>query len=92
MPTHSPLRADAAAANADGDAREPEVQLAAMVPRSVKRAVRRRAEEEGTTVRTIVLRALKLAGVADVEDAEIADRRVAAAARRSLPCRPARRR
>jgi len=63
--------------------REPDVQLAAMVPQSVKRAVRRRAEEEGTTVRSILLRALKLAGIAEVDDAEIADRRVAAGALRS---------
>lgn len=63
--------------------REPDVQLAAMVPRSVKRAVRRRAEEEGTTVRSILLRALKAAGIAEVDEAEIADRRVAAGALRS---------
>jgi len=63
--------------------REPDVQLAAMVPVSVKRAVRRRAEEEGTTVRGILLRALKAAGIAEVDEAEIADRRVAAGALRS---------
>jgi hypothetical protein len=63
--------------------REPDVQLAAMVPVSVKRAVRRRAEEEGTTVRSILLRALKAAGIAEVDEAEIADRRVAAGALRS---------
>ena len=71
--------------------REPDVQLAAMVPQSVKRAVRRRAEEEGTTVRSILLRALKLAGIAEVDDAEIADRRVAAGALRSGLWRNARR-
>lgn len=63
--------------------REPDVQLAAMVPQSVKRAVRRRAEEEGTTVRSILLRALKHAGIAEVDEAEIADRRIAAGAERS---------
>ncbi|HYH17171.1 MAG TPA: hypothetical protein VD995_01020 [Azospirillum sp.] len=63
--------------------REPDVQLAAMVPLSVKRAVRRRAEEEGTTVRSILLRALKATGVAEVDEAEIADRRAAAGALRS---------
>ncbi|MBP2315876.1 hypothetical protein [Azospirillum soli] len=63
--------------------REPDVQLAAMVPKSVKRAVRRRAEEEGTTVRSVLLRALKLAGIAEVDEAEIADRRIAAGAVRS---------
>jgi hypothetical protein len=46
-----------------------------MVPRSVRRAVRRRAEDEGTTVRTILLRILKEAGLAEVDDAEIVDRR-----------------
>ena len=44
-------------------------------PRSVRRAVRRRAEDEGTTVRTILLRILKEAGLAEVDDAEIVDRR-----------------
>lgn len=71
--------------------REPDVQLAAMVPQSVKRAVRRRAEEEGTTVRSVLLRALKLACIAEVDDAEIADRRVAAGAMRSGLRRSARR-
>lgn len=65
------------------DRREPDVQLAAMVPQSVKRAVRRRAEEDGTTVRSVLLRALKLAGIAEVDEAEIADRRIAAGAERS---------
>lgn len=80
---------DAGRAGRDGAAhpaaerREPDVQLAAMVPVSVKRAVRRRAEEEGTTVRSILLRALKAAGIAEVDEAEIADRRVAAGALRS---------
>ena len=63
--------------------REPDVQLAAMVPQSVKRAVRRRAEDEGTTVRSIILRALKHAGIAEVDESEIADRRIAAGAERS---------
>lgn len=72
-----------AALNTGADGREPDVQLAAMVPRSVKRAVRRRAEEEGTTVRSVLLRALKLAGIAEVDEAEIADRRIAAGALRT---------
>jgi hypothetical protein len=55
--------------------RDPDVQLSAMVPRSVRRAVRRRAEDEGTTVRSILLRVLKEAGLAEVDDAEIVDRR-----------------
>ncbi|MDQ2101303.1 hypothetical protein [Azospirillum isscasi] len=59
------------------------MQLAAMVPQSVKRAVRRRAEEEGTTVRSVLLRALKHAGIAEVDETEIADRRIAAGAERS---------
>ncbi|WP_114859953.1 hypothetical protein [Azospirillum brasilense] len=67
----------------DSERREPDVQLAAMVPQSVKRAVRRRAEEEGTTVRSVLLRALKHAGIAEVDEAEIADRRIAAGAERS---------
>ncbi len=70
-------------ANESSARREPDVQLAAMVPQSVKRAVRRKAEEEGTTVRSVMLRALKLAGIAEVDEAEIADRRIAAGAERS---------
>jgi hypothetical protein len=54
---------------------DPDVQLSAMVPRSVRRAVRRRAEDEGTTVRTILLRVLKEAGLAELDDAELVDRR-----------------
>lgn len=76
---------------ADAAGREPDVQLAAMVPQSVKRAVRRRAEQEGTTVRSVLLRALKLAGIAEVDDAEIADRRIAAGAVRSGVWRSSRR-
>ena len=53
---------------------DPDVQSSAMVPRSVRRAVRRRAEDEGTTVRTILLRILKEAGLAEVDDAEIVGR------------------
>ncbi|MBB3268153.1 hypothetical protein FHW79_005827 [Azospirillum sp. OGB3] len=86
MPDH-PLRPTptipAIAGPAPSDRREPDVQLAAMVPQSVKRAVRRRAEEEGTTVRSVLLRALKHAGIAEVEESEIADRRIAAGAERS---------
>ena len=52
-----------------------------MVPRSVRRAVRRRAEDEGTTVRTILLRILKEAGLAELDDAEIVDRRTTPATR-----------
>ncbi|ALJ35130.1 hypothetical protein D9623_07715 [Azospirillum brasilense] len=79
----SPNAAPCEADHASSAAREPDVQLAAMVPQSVKRAVRRRAEEEGTTVRSVLLRALKHAGIAEVEESEIADRRIAAGAERS---------
>ena len=60
---------------------DPDVQLSAMVPRSVRRAVRRRAEDEGTTVRTILLRILKEAGLAELDDAELIDRRSSPAMR-----------
>ena len=91
LPADDALSAPVGAASSREADREPDVQLAAMVPQSVKRAVRRRAEEEGTTVRSILLRALKLAGIAEVEDSEIADRRVAAGAMRSGLWRSARR-
>ena len=60
---------------------DPDVQLSAMVPRSVRRAVRRRAEDEGTTVRTVLLRVLKEAGLAELDDAELVDRRTTPAMR-----------
>jgi hypothetical protein len=63
--------------------REREVQLAAMVPAVVRRAVRRRAEAEGTTVRTILLRALKAAGIVEIDDDELTDRRAVAASLKS---------
>jgi hypothetical protein len=59
------------------------VQLAAMVPESVRRAVRRRAEDEGTTVRTILLRALKRAGIVEIGEDELTDRRAVAASLKS---------
>ena len=54
--------------------REVERPLQAMVPATVERAVKIRAAEEGTTVRTLILRGLKAIGV-DVSDEELRDRR-----------------
>jgi hypothetical protein len=38
-------------------------------------------EDEGTTVRTVLLRVLKEAGLAELEDAELVDRRTTPAMR-----------
>ena len=54
--------------------REVERPLQAMVPATVERAVKIRAAEEGTTVRTLILRGLKAIGV-DVSEEELRDRR-----------------
>lgn len=54
--------------------REAERPLQAMVPASVERAVKIRAAEEGTTVRTLILKGLKAIGV-DVSEEELRDRR-----------------
>jgi hypothetical protein len=54
--------------------REAERPLQAMVPATVERAVKIRAAEEGTTVRTLILRGLKAIGV-DVSEEELRDRR-----------------
>jgi len=48
--------------------------LQAMVPASVERAVKIRAAEEGTTVRTLILKGLKAIGI-DVPEEELRDRR-----------------
>jgi len=74
-----------------GDA-DREQQLAVMVPAEVKAAVRRRAHEEGITVRALLLRLISEAGIAPVADADLADRRVAAAALKSRLYRDALRR
>ena len=60
-----------------------EVQLAVMVPTGVKAAVRRRAHEEGVTVRALLLRLIREAGIANVEESDLTDRRIAAAALKS---------
>jgi len=54
--------------------REAERPLQAMVPASVERAVKIRAAEEGTTVRTLILKGLKAIGV-EVSEEELRDRR-----------------
>lgn len=54
--------------------REIERPLQAMVPASVERAVKIRAAEEETTVRTLILKGLKAIGV-DVSEEELRDRR-----------------
>lgn len=73
----------AASAVFAADALEREQQLAVMVPASVKAAVRRRAHAEGITVRALLLRLIREAGIASVMDADLTDRRIAAAALKS---------
>jgi hypothetical protein len=83
--------ADARPASVDRQ-EEREQQLAVMVPAEVKAAVRRRAHEEGITVRALLLRLIREAGIASVADSDLADRRVAAAALKSRLYRDALRR
>jgi hypothetical protein len=54
--------------------REAERPPQAVVPASVERAVKIRAAEEGTTVRTLILKGLKAIGV-DVSEEKLRDRR-----------------
>jgi hypothetical protein len=71
MPAHSPKKA----VTPDSDVEEgKDVSLQVMVPAHVKREVSLRAAQEGTTQRTIILRALKAAGII-VKDDELCDRR-----------------
>jgi len=64
---------------------DPEVQLSAMVPRRVRRAVRLYAEQQGVTVRTVLLGLIRDAGIVDVSDAELVDRRSVAGALKAAP-------
>ena len=52
-----------------------DVQLSAMVPSYVRRAVRLRAEQEGMTVRCLLLRLIREAGIVEIDDRECVDRR-----------------
>lgn len=71
MPAHSPNKSVAR----DSDAGEgKDVSLQVMVPAHIKREVSLRAAQEGTTQRTIILRALKTIGIM-VKDHELCDRR-----------------
>lgn len=72
--------------------REPQVQLAIMVPSSVKRAVRRTADLEGVTVRGLILQILKRAGIAEIAETEIADQRAVTASVKAKLFRDAQRR
>jgi hypothetical protein len=72
----------AAAASDAPNSRRPDVPLSAMVPPEVRRAVRRAAADKGTTVRSVLLHALRQAGIADIDDAEVTDRRAMASGRR----------
>lgn len=71
MPVRFPKKAGTHDSDAEGGR---DVSLQVMVPARVKRKVSLRAVQEGTTQRTIILRALKTAGVM-VKDEELYDRR-----------------
>jgi hypothetical protein len=51
------------------------VQLSVVVPRQVRHALLRHAADQGTTARSIILRLLRDAGIAHVNDADLIDRR-----------------
>jgi hypothetical protein len=62
-----------------------EVQLAVMVPDYVKRAVRRHASRQGTTLRGVLLSVLCDAGIIPARDLDLGDRRATAALVRARP-------
>ena len=76
MLKHRATQAPAASRVQDAD-READVQLTAMVPRSVRQSVLRHAADHGTTVRSVILRLLKDARIAHIDESEITDRRAA---------------
>lgn len=57
-----------------------EVQLCVTLPAPVRAAIRAAAKHEGITVRTLLLRALRDAGIPGIADTELTDRRAAVAA------------
>jgi|tagenome__1003787_1003787.scaffolds.fasta_scaffold19168212_2 hypothetical protein len=61
------------------------VQLTAMVSRRVRRAVQRYALEQGRTVRSVILHLIRDAGIIEIEDAELLDRRTQGQGARPTP-------
>ena len=72
--------------------RERQVELAIMVPESVKGAVRRAARLEGLTTRGLLLRLIKQAGIAEIGESETADQRAVVASAKAQLFREAQRR
>jgi hypothetical protein len=64
----------------ESSAARSDVQLCVTLPASVREAIRAAAKREGITVRTLLLRALRDAGIPGIADAELTDRRAAVAA------------
>jgi hypothetical protein len=67
-----------------------EVQLCITVPSAVREAIREAAKRERVTVRTLVLRSLRDAGLVEIGDDELTDRRATVAAAKSRLYREAR--
>jgi hypothetical protein len=57
-----------------------DVQLCVTLPAPVREAIRQAARKEGITVRTLLLRALRDAGISGIADEELTDRRAVVAA------------
>jgi hypothetical protein len=60
-----------------------------MVPPEIRKQLRSAAKQQETTVRTVVLRALRDAGLIDMPDPEITDRRTTVEALKSTLYRAA---
>ena len=69
------LESSGAASKARSD-----VQLCITLPAPVREAIRDAARREGITVRTLLLRALRDAGIGGIADDELTDRRAVVAA------------
>ena len=55
--------------------RNDDVQLTVVIPRRVRQALLQHATGKGTTARSVILRLLRDAGIAEVDDADLVDRR-----------------
>jgi predicted deacylase len=83
-----PIQRDETPARTSGESHR-EVQLCVMVPPEIRKQLRSAAKQQETTVRTVVLRALRDAGLIDMPDPEITGRRTTVAALKSTLYRAA---
>jgi hypothetical protein len=61
-----------------------DAQLTVVIPRRVRQALLQHAVGQGTTARSVVLRLIRDAGIAEVDEADLVDRRASVGAPRKV--------